>query len=154
MPLWLILGLAFLSFFQQREASTPVAVRQVLEQQAAEWNRGDIRAFMTSYEDSEETAFVGARGVAKGYRRVLESYLKGYPTRDAMGKLTFSDIEVRPLGADYATAIGRFRLERNAQGGGNAEGIFTLVFRKTPGGWKIILDHSQASPSAPPAASR
>lgn len=144
MPVWLILGLAFASFTQQRAASVPAAVTQVLERQAAEWNRGDVRAFMTSYEDSQETAFVGSKGVAKGYQRVLESYLKGYPTRDAMGKLTFSDIEVRPLGADYASAIGRFRLERNAKGGGNAAGIFTLLFHKTPAGWKIILDHSQA----------
>jgi ketosteroid isomerase-like protein len=144
MPIWLILGFAFSSFFQQRDAAIPVVVRQALEQQTAAWNRGDIRAFMTSYEDSEETAFVGSKGVAKGYRQVLEKYLKGYPTRDAMGKLTFSDIDVRPLGANYATAIGRFHLERNAQGGGDAAGIFTLVFHRTAGGWKIILDHSEA----------
>jgi ketosteroid isomerase-like protein len=144
MPVWLILGLAFHSFFQQRDATVPVVVRQVLEQQAAAWNRGDIRAFMTSYEDSAETAFVGARGVTKGYRQALEKYLKGYPTRDAMGKLTFSDIDVRPLGANYATAIGRFRLERNAQGGGDPAGIFTLVFHRTAAGWKIILDHTEA----------
>ena len=27
-------------------------------------------------------------------------------------------------------------------GGGNADGIFSLVLKKDPQGWKIILDHS------------
>ena len=67
---------------------------------------------------------------------------RSYPTAEARGTLTFSEIEVRPLGEGYALAIGRFALQRTAAGGGDAAGRFTLVLRRTTKGWKIIHDHS------------
>ena len=59
-----------------------------------------------------------------------------------MGTLTFSDLEPKLLGSDHALLVGRYRLERSRKEGRNAEGIFSLVFEKTPDGWKIILDHT------------
>lgn len=117
------------------------AIRQVLDTQVAAWNRGDIPAFMSGYENAPTTTFIGA-AVTRGYQPVLENYKKRYPTREKMGMLTFSDIEIRMLGSDHASVIGRFHLKRTAEGGGDAKGIFTLLFRNTPGGWKIILDHT------------
>ena len=105
------------------------------------WNRGDIDAFMHGYNDSPETTFIG-KSVAKGYGAVLANYHKRYPTNDAMGKLEFTVEEVRMLGKDHAVVIGRFHLARTAAGGGDAAGIFTLVFEKEPKGWKVILDHT------------
>jgi ketosteroid isomerase-like protein len=116
-------------------------LRALLDRQAADWNRGDIGAFMQGYEDSEETTFVG-RTVVKGYQGVLRRYRERYPTRQAMGTLRFSDIEIRLLGGDYACATGRFHLERVASAGGRASGLFSLILRKTPQGWKIIHDHT------------
>ena len=122
-------------------ASATDDVRAVLDRQQSDWNRGDISAFMQGYDDSEETAFVGTE-ISKGRQHVLERYLKRYPTKATMGTLAFSAIEVRPLGKDYACVVGRFHLTRTAEGGGDAAGIFTLVLRKTAGGWKVILDHT------------
>lgn len=116
-------------------------IRHVLDDQVAAWNRGDIPAFMEGYEQSESTTFVGI-SITKGHAQVLASYLKRYPTREKMGTLRFSDIEIRPLGRDYASVIGRYHLDRGAAAGGEAAGIFTLVFHKTNQGWKIILDHT------------
>jgi ketosteroid isomerase-like protein len=59
-----------------------------------------------------------------------------------MGTLTFSEIDVKPLGDGYALANGKFSLKRTQAGGGDASGRFTLVLRKTPSGWRIIHDHS------------
>jgi ketosteroid isomerase-like protein len=73
---------------------------------------------------------------------VLDGYHRRYPTKEKMGQLTFSGIEVKPLGVDYASVVGRWHLTRPAGEGGDIGGIFTLLFRKTPGGWKIILDHT------------
>ncbi len=117
------------------------AVRAVLAAQQAAWNRGDVDAFMSGYEASDATTFVGAT-ITRGYRQVLENYRRRYPTKEKMGQLTFSDIEVTPLGAGFASVIGKFHLARTAEAGGPAGGIFTLVFRKTASGWKIILDHT------------
>lgn len=117
------------------------AIRHVLDDQVAAWNRGDIEAFMQGYKDSPETTFIG-KTLRRGWQQVLERYKQSYSSKEAMGTLTFSDLEVRPLGATYAVATGRYHLTRSATGGGEAFGIFSLVWEKTSQGWKIILDHT------------
>ena len=121
--------------------STEDPVHAVLAAQQTAWNRGDVDAFMSGYEASDATTFVGAT-ITKGYRQVLENYRRRYPTKEKMGRLTFSDTEVTPLGTEFASVIGRFHLDRTSEAGGPASGIFTLLFRKTASGWKIILDHT------------
>ena len=74
--------------------------------------------------------------------RVRVRYQTHYPTRASMGHLTFSDIEVHMIGLDHAYVIGRWRLERTADGGGDTGGVYSLLFRRTPKGWKVILDHT------------
>ncbi len=122
-------------------AAEDKAIRQVLSRQVDAWNRADIPGFMEGYEKSAATTFVGA-AVTRGHQPVLDNYVKRYPARDAMGKLLFSEIEVHMLGAGHAWVLGRFDLERNAAGGGNKGGRFTLVLSKTSQGWKIVLDHT------------
>jgi len=103
---------------------------------------------MATYEDSPDTTFVGANTIDRGYAKLLERYKKGYSTRELMGKLTFSGLNVRLLpGADgtaeYAVVTGHFHLERKVKGEGTKDdGIFSLVWRKGPNGWKILLDHT------------
>ena len=116
-------------------------IRKVLDDQVAAWNRGDIPAFMTGYDNSPDTTFVGAN-VSKGYAAVLERYQKKYSSKAQMGTLKFSDLDVRMLGPDHACVIGRFHLDRTKEAGGEASGIFTLIFSKTSSGWKIIVDHT------------
>lgn len=116
-------------------------VKQVLDDQVADWNRGDVRAFMQGYEDSPYTTFVGST-VTKGHAAVLARYLKNYPTKEKMGTLRFSDLDVHVLDENYAVVIGRFHLDRSKDAGGESSGIFTLLFHRTEGGWKIILDHT------------
>ena len=128
--------------------SNEQAIRAVLDRQVADWNRGDVRAFMEGYDNSDATLFVGA-SVIRGYQRVLENYLTRYATKDQMGRLTFSNLEVRPLGQEHALVLGNFHLERSEAGGGNSDGIFTLTFEKKQGAWKIIADHTSASPPPP-----
>ena len=122
-------------------AHEEAAIRQVMTRQQEAWNRGDIPGFMAGYENSPNTTFVG-KDVTRGYQPVLERYVKRYPTREAMGELTFSELEIHPMGNGHAWAIGRFTLKRTAAGGGDATGRFTLVFKKTKAGWKVILDHT------------
>ena len=116
-------------------------IRGVMDAQVAAWNRGDIQGFMEGYENSEATTFVGT-AITKGHALVLARYLKSYPTREKMGTLRFTDIETRMLGTEYASVIGRFHLDRSSEAGGEASGIFTLLFHRTGQGWKIILDHT------------
>ena len=97
------------------------SIRKVLDDQVAAWNRGDIDSFMTGYDNSPQTAFIG-KSVQRGWENVRRNYHERYPTAAKMGKLDFSGIEVHMLGADYANVVGKFHLARTAEGGGDASG--------------------------------
>src|SRR2546430_1884568 len=123
------------------------AIRKAIAAQVDAWNRGDIAAFMHAYEQSPETTFIGTN-IGKGYDKILERYQKNYTNREQMGRLTFNDLEVRLLPvscgkAEFAVVTGRFHLERSQKGEAKKDdGIFSLVWRKGPHGWKILLDHT------------
>ena len=120
------------------------AIRTILKDSEAAWNRRDLAAFASYYEDAPTTTFVGREVVRGGTAAILARYQRAYPTAEAMGTLTFSEIEVRPLGEGFAMVLGRFHLQRTAAGGGEASGRFTLILRKTERGWKIIHDHTSS----------
>jgi len=130
------------------KSSEKTAILAMLNKQAADWNRGDLETFATGYKKSPDILFMG-RTIRRGYDQMLDGYRKSFPTREAMGTLTFSNLEVQPLDDHFATVTGRFHLERTAAGGGNAGGYYLLVVEKTPSGWKIIRDDTTNDP--PPA---
>lgn len=140
-----VLALAPLSLAQASSADS-TAIRTLLDQQAADWNRGDLTAFATCYKNSPDILFVGAKKISRGYAQMLERYRTQYPTRAAMGTLTYSDLETQPLDAHFATVTGKFHLARTAAGGGDASGSYMLVLEKTPQGWKIVRDVTMAAP--------
>ncbi len=115
-------------------------VKVLLKQQDA-WNRGDLDSFAEGYKNSPNIIFV-THDVSRGYAGMVEEYKRDYPTKASMGTLTYSDIEVHVLDEKYAVAIGKYHLDRGRKEGGNADGLFSLIFEKTDQGWKIILDHT------------
>ena len=117
-------------------------IRTILKDSETAWNRGDLVTFASYYDDSSETTFIGKEVTRGGTKAILDRYRRGYPTPEAMGTLTFSELEIRPLAKDVALAIGKFSLKRTSAGGGDTSGRFTLVLKKTRSGWKIIHDHS------------
>ncbi len=118
-----------------------LAIVKVLLAQEAAWNRGDIDAFAQGYKDSPDTIFI-ARQFSRGHDGLVEQYKHDYPNKAAMGTLSFSQLEVHPLGENYAVCLGKYELERSKKEGGHAEGLFSLIFEKTDKGWKIIIDHT------------
>ncbi len=118
------------------------AIRAVLDAQAAAWNRGDIEAYMDGYDRSPDTEFVGGDTITRGWETVLDRYKQRYNTREKMGTLTFSDLEFTILGKDAALVLGRWRLKRTSD---EPHGTFTLLFRKTKAGWKIVHDHTSSA---------
>ena len=119
-------------------------IRTIMKDSEAAWNRGDLVAFASYYEDSPETTFMGREVVRGGTAAILERYRKSYGTPEAMGTLTFSELNVRTLAPGVALTTGKYSLKRTAAGGGDATGQFTLILRQTPSGWKIIHDHSSS----------
>jgi uncharacterized protein (TIGR02246 family) len=126
---------------QAAQSEAEAQIRSVLNAQTAAWNRGDLDAFMETYWKSAKTVFAGSSGVFRGWQAVLDRYKRAYPSRAAMGTVAFTSLEVTQLAPDAALAIGHWHLKRSSD---NLGGVFTLVLRKFPNGWKIILDHTSA----------
>ena len=122
-------------------------IRSMLDRQATDWNRGDLEAFLAGYWNSDETAFAGSQGILHGWQALLERYRNSYPDRKAMGTLEFSGLEITPLCLDAALVLGKWHLEREA---GPVGGVFSLVLRRFPGGWRIIADHTSVVPASAP----
>jgi len=139
----LVLLLMFLgSALAQAHNQTETAIRAVLEAQVAAWNRGDVERYMDGYDRSPNTEFVGGDSITRGWQQVLERYKQKYTSRELMGVLTFSDLEINVLSKDAALVLGRWRLKRAND---EPHGTFTLLFRKTKAGWRIVHDHSSSA---------
>ena len=133
--------------FAETAAENEAAIRAGMQAQVDAWNRGDVGAFMQTYEDSAETTFIGFT-VRKGYQQILKRYQESYTTREEMGMLTFSELDVRllPNGCgetEIALVTGKYHLQRDKRGEAKKDdGVFSLVWRKGQQGWKIVLDHT------------
>ncbi len=129
--------------------SVAAELEAVLRLQAEAWNAGDLDRFMEHYWNSDELTFSSGGQITRGWRGTLDRYRQRYPTTERMGRLTFDQLEVRPLGDAAALVLGRWHLAReDDMPGGN----FSLVVRKLAGRWLIVHDHtSQAEkPAEPP----
>jgi ketosteroid isomerase-like protein len=124
------------------EVGAEQQVRAVLDAQVRAWNAGDLRGFMEGYARSDRTRFQSSGNVSLGWQTVFDRYQKRYGDRTRMGVLNFSEVEVTVLAPDAALAVGRWRLERAQDA---PSGLFTLLFRRTPAGWRIVHDHTSAA---------
>ena len=127
------------NFAQSKDEKTKAAIRKVMDEQAAAWNRGDIEGFMQGYWNSPEMKFVSGDNVARGWQAALDRYKKNYDSRAKMGVLTFSGLEINIISKDAAVVLGNWALQRDND---NPKGKFTLIFRKFNDGWKIVHDHT------------
>jgi ketosteroid isomerase-like protein len=120
------------------------AVERVIHAQQDAWNRGDLEGFMAGYWNSPDLTFFSRGQATAGWQGALEHYRKAYQGEGReMGRLEFSDLKIEPLDADAAFARGAYLLLLSH--GKTPRGLFTLVFRRFPDGWKIIHDHTSAA---------
>lgn len=121
------------------QSADETAIRKILDEQTAAWNRGDIESFMKGYWENDSLMFIGKSGVTYGYTNTLNNYKKGYPDTASMGQLIFTLIQVKKLSKEYYHITGKWFLKRSV---GDVGGHYTLVFRKINGRWVIVSDHS------------
>jgi len=122
------------------QADESQAVRAVLDAQVEAWNRGDLEGFMAGYWKSPELTFYSGKDIQQGWQATLDRYRKRYQGEGReMGKLTFRDLKIELIGTDHAWVRGRFELVTSKD---KPAGLFTLVCRKLPEGWRIVHDHT------------
>lgn len=137
-----LVALALLAPAALRASDDAGAIRAVLMAQAADWNRGDIAAFMRAYWKSDQLRFASGGTITRGWRTTLERYLQRYPDKAAMGTLTFTLIDVDVVAGDAAVVFGQWELARAQD---HPWGLFTLVLRKIDGAWVITADHTSSA---------
>src|SRR6266478_1894053 len=137
----IIAALAVSSIGQDADDVARTAIRKMIEQQQAAWNRKDLEAFMSGYWNSPDLTFFSGAREAKGWQAALDRYKKAYQSAGhEMGKLEFSDLRIEMLGPEAAFVRGEFHLTMSD--GKTPHGLFTLIFRKFLDGWKIVHDQS------------
>ena len=129
-----------ISFLQlSAQNSDEKAILSLLNQQAIEWNKGNIDEFMKGYWNNDSLMFIGKGGVTYGYTNTLNNYKKNYINTEQMGNLTFEFLKVTKISAEYYWVLGKWSLKRSV---GDVGGYYTLLFRKINGKWLIVADHS------------
>ncbi len=125
-------------------------VRAVLNQQVDDWNKGNLDGFLTGYWKSPKVVFMSGGHRFDGFEAMRDRYHRRYKAEGkAMGQLAFSELELESLGPESVFARGRFSL--TMPDGTKPTGLFTLIVRKFPDGWKIVHDHTSADEARPAA---
>src|SRR5450755_2418929 len=137
----IIMAFPVFSFSQNSSESAKPDIEHVLHQQRDAWNHHDLEGFMAGYWNSPELTFFSDTKMSSGWQSMLNHYRKAYQEGGReMGHLEFSDLKIQALASDAAFARGKWEL--TLPNGKNPHGVFTLVFRKFPEGWKIVHDHT------------
>ncbi len=120
-------------------AADEAEIRQRLADSTLAFNRGDLPGHLAVYDES--VTFMTRDGPRPGVAPIEKAFRETY-FRDgqAIQQLRFEELTVRPLGPDAALATARWVLS----GGDRAEqsGWFTLAWRRTASGWRVVHDHS------------
>jgi beta-aspartyl-peptidase (threonine type) len=143
-------GAALILFFlilTPSQADSPAtsekeAVRQVLDSQVAAWNKGDLKGFMAGYWKSDKLSFFSGKDKTQGWQATLERYQKRYQAEGReMGKLSFSELQVEAFNGEAAWVRGRWEVVTSKE---TLSGLFTLIFKRFPEGWRIVHDHTSS----------
>ena len=111
-----------------------------MDDQVAAWNKADLVGFMKGYWKSKELTFVSGKDVTQGWDETLERYKKRYQAEGKeMGKLAFTDVEVKVLAPGIALVSGKWELTLTKETVG---GRYSLILKKLDDGWRIVHDHT------------
>jgi ketosteroid isomerase-like protein len=121
-------------------ASDRKAILEVLNRQTENWNNGRLEKFMEGYWKSDSLKFIGKNGITYGWQQTLTNYQRNYPDEASRGTLKFEILSIDLLSKDAAFVIGKFFLTRPQKG--DANGHFSLLWRRINGQWLIVADHS------------
>jgi ketosteroid isomerase-like protein len=118
-------------------------IKHVLLSQVEAWNHGKLEGFMQGYWHSPDLTFFSGGTVTKGWEPTLLRYRQRYQAEGKeMGKLEFQDLNIDLLSRRSAVVTGKWQLTMSD--GKQPHGLFTLIFKRLAGGWKIVHDHTSS----------
>jgi len=132
------------SVYAQKKVSQKdsLDIVKTLFKQQADWNSGDIDAFMEGYFKSDELVFSGSSGPIYGWEATRDRYKNSYSSRLLMGQLEFEVLSMIQLSPTVIQLQGSFYLTRDIE---DSSGFFTLIWLQKEGNWLVISDHTSSS---------
>jgi len=128
------------SFSQKvNEANDKKEILLIMKKQESAWSNHNLKGFMEGYWKSDSLKFYGSNGLTYGWKKTLENYKKGYPSKDHSGILKFKVNDISKINDGAYFVMGAYHLRRKV---GDAKGVFMIIFKKIKGEWKIIADTS------------
>lgn len=129
---------------QQARQEAEEGIKHMLVSQIEAWNNGQLEGFMLGYWHSPELTFFSGATITKGWEPTLQRYRERYRGQGKeMGKLEFQDLNIDLLGRKAAVVTGKFQL--TTTNGQKPHGVFTLIVKRMPGGWRIVHDHTSSA---------
>ena len=126
--------------FIQMRKNTIGIINQKMSEQEACWNNGDIECFMEHYWHSDSLLFIGKSGLTYGWQPTLNNYIRSYPDKSAMGKLTFTNEVKEFIDIETVQVVGQWELQRDSLE--NLGGYYSLIWKMKNAKWVIVADHS------------
>lgn len=120
-------------------AADEAEIRAMVQASMEAFNRGDLSGHLAIYDPA--VTFMTANGPRPGVAPIEVSFREHY-FRDGLPKqrLSFEQVAARSLAPDVALVTGKFLLSGGEEK--DQSGWFTLVWVRTPAGWRAIHDHS------------
>ena len=138
--IWLLVFLIAPSVYMFSNSEIEKEITRILAQQKIAWNRGDLESFMSHYWQSDDFTFQSGGNRLQGWENLRLRYQQNYAGEN-MGKLNFTDLDIKVLSRDIVLVLGRWEVQTKDSTTG---GLFSLVFQRKPEGWRIIHDHTSS----------
>ncbi len=127
-----------------QRADLEEGIKHVLLSQVEAWNHGKLENFMQGYWHSPDLTFFSGATETRGWEPTLARYRQRYQAEGKeMGKLEFQKLNIDLLSRRSAVVTGEWHLTMSD--GKQPHGLFTLVFKRLPAGWRIVHDHTSAA---------
>ena len=132
-----------------QRAGLEEGIKHVLLSQVEDWNHGKLEGFMQGYWHSPDLTFFSGATETRGWEPTLARYRQRYQAEGKeMGKLEFQKLNIDLLSRRSAVVTGEWHLtlsNTKTPDGKQPHGLFTLIFKRLSGGWKIVHDHTSAA---------
>jgi beta-aspartyl-peptidase (threonine type) len=128
---------------EEMRADLQEGIKHMLVSQIDAWNHGRLEGFMQGYWHSPDLTFFSGASVTKGWEPTLLRYRERYQgEHKEMGHLEFQDLGIELLSRKAAVVTGKWQLTMSD--GKQPHGLFTLIVKRMPAGWRIVHDHTSS----------
>ncbi len=129
------------------------AIRELMDQFAAAWNRHDAHAWAAIF--AEDADFTNVRGVSASGRPDIEAFhVKVFQTMFKNSVIKFTDIKTRFVRPDVAGVDVHWEMEGATDPQGNPtpgrRGLLNLMMTKDGGKWEVAVMHNLDLVAPPP----